>query len=63
MSSDAVIRRLKADGWTQVRVAGSHHQFKKEGARNVVTVPHPRKDLKGGTLRSIFRAAGWRWLP
>ncbi len=26
-----------------------------------VVVPHPRKDMPLGTLRSIFRQAGWDW--
>ncbi|MDW8213738.1 MAG: type II toxin-antitoxin system HicA family toxin [Roseiflexaceae bacterium] len=26
-----------------------------------VTVPHPKKDLPVGTLRSIYRQAGWSW--
>ncbi|MDR2092959.1 MAG: type II toxin-antitoxin system HicA family toxin [Azoarcus sp.] len=25
------------------------------------THPHPRKDLPPGTLRSIYRQAGWAW--
>jgi predicted RNA binding protein YcfA (HicA-like mRNA interferase family) len=24
-------------------------------------VPHPRKDMVIGTLRSIYRQAGWTW--
>ncbi|MEI6335246.1 MAG: type II toxin-antitoxin system HicA family toxin [Methylococcaceae bacterium] len=26
-----------------------------------VVVPHPRKDLPIGTLRSIYKQAGWDW--
>jgi predicted RNA binding protein YcfA (HicA-like mRNA interferase family) len=26
-----------------------------------VVVPHPRKDLATGTLRNIYRQAGWPW--
>ncbi|WP_083911984.1 type II toxin-antitoxin system HicA family toxin [Desulfotignum phosphitoxidans] len=26
-----------------------------------VTVPHPKKDLPVGTLRSLYRQAGWQW--
>lgn len=63
MSSGEVMKRLKNDGWSLDRVNGSHHQFKKAGHWAVVTVPHPRKDLKGGTLRNIFKAAGWSWPP
>ena len=26
-----------------------------------VVVPHPRKDIPIGTLRNIYRQAGWNW--
>jgi len=26
----------------------------------MVIVPHPRKDMPPGTLRSIYRQAGWQ---
>jgi predicted RNA binding protein YcfA (HicA-like mRNA interferase family) len=42
-----------------VRVTGSHHTFKKPGTREIITVPHPRKDLPPGTVRHIAKAAGW----
>jgi hypothetical protein len=29
----------------------------------VVVVPNHRGDLKTGTLRAIYRDAGWRWPP
>jgi predicted RNA binding protein YcfA (HicA-like mRNA interferase family) len=58
-SSRELIQRLKADGWKQVAVSGSHHQFKHPNKPARVTVPHPRKDLPMPTVRSIFRQAGW----
>lgn len=58
MQSRDVIARLEAAGWRKVRQRGSHVQFKKDGAAALVTVPHPKKDLKIGTLRSIERASG-----
>jgi predicted RNA binding protein YcfA (HicA-like mRNA interferase family) len=58
-SSRELIKRLKADGWEQVAVSGSHHQFKHPTKHGRVTVPHPRKDLPLPTVRSIFRQAGW----
>lgn len=58
MKSADVIKVLKANGWEQVRQRGSHCQFKKEGNPNVVTVPHPKKDLAPGTLRSIEKQSG-----
>ena len=53
MSSKKVIRKLHADGWFKVRQKGSHVQFKHEEKPGLVTVPHPKKDLPKGTLRSI----------
>ena len=61
MKSAEVIRRLKADGWVLIRVSGSQHHFKKVDAAFLVTVPHPEKDLPTGTLRNIYRCAGWNW--
>jgi len=54
MKSAEVVRRLEAEGSRKVHQAGSHVKFKHEEKQNAVTVPHPRKDLPIGTLRSIF---------
>ena len=61
--SRLLIKRLKKEGWTLHRTAGSHHHFVKEGVPNIVTVPHPKSDIPIGTLKSIYRQAGWRWPP
>ena len=37
MTAQEAIRRLKREGWTEVRQTGSHKQFKKDGKR--LTVP------------------------
>ncbi|WPZ36243.1 type II toxin-antitoxin system HicA family toxin [Thalassobaculum sp. OXR-137] len=58
MKSADVITRLEADGWRQVRVSGSHHHFKHPTKPGLVTVPHPKRDLPVGTLRSIEKQAG-----
>jgi predicted RNA binding protein YcfA (HicA-like mRNA interferase family) len=57
VTSADVIRALKSDGWKLVRVAGSHHHFAHPTKPNLVTVPHPKKDIPIGTLRSIERQA------
>lgn len=31
------------------------------GRPGLVTVPHPSQDIATGTLRSIYRQAGWEW--
>lgn len=60
MNSRDVIRALKANGWAQVAQKGSHVQFKHPSRPGRVTVPHPKRDLPVGTLRSIARQAGLR---
>jgi len=59
-NSADVIRLLKADGWDEVAVRGSHRQFKHPTKPGRVTVPHPKKDLPPGTLHSILKQAGLR---
>lgn len=58
MSSRDLIQALQADGWAHVRTVGSHHHFRHPTKPGTVTVPHPKKDLKKGTLRAILKAAG-----
>jgi predicted RNA binding protein YcfA (HicA-like mRNA interferase family) len=56
-NSRKIIKKLEENGFTLVKVVGSHHKFKK--GTLVVTVPHPKKDLPTGTVRSIYKQAGW----
>jgi predicted RNA binding protein YcfA (HicA-like mRNA interferase family) len=58
MDSRSVIRKLVDEGWYEVRIAGSHHHFRHPTRPGTVTVPHPKKDLPIGTLRSIQRQSG-----
>ena len=58
MRSDEIIAALKADGWREVARRGSHAQFKHPSKSGRVTVPHPRRDVAIGTLRSIERQSG-----
>ncbi len=58
-NSRDIIRRLEKEGWEIMRVTGSHHVFKKAGIREIVTVPHPKKDMGIGLVMSIYRIAGW----
>jgi predicted RNA binding protein YcfA (HicA-like mRNA interferase family) len=60
MGSREAIAMLKADGWKLDRVKGSHHVFVHDSKPGIVVVPHPKKDLPPGTLRSILRTAGLR---
>lgn len=55
LSSRDVIALLKQDGWYQVGVTGDHFHFKHPHKIGKVTIPHPRKDIAIGTLKSIER--------
>lgn len=58
--SRKLIQLLKQAGWYEVAHKGSHTHFKHPRLKGRVTVPHPEKDIKTGTLMSIYRQAGWR---
>ena len=57
MHSRDILAALRADGWVEVAQKGSHVQLKHPVKAGRVTVPHPRRDLPIGTLRSIERQA------
>lgn len=61
MLSDSrdLIRRLERDGFVLKSTRGSHHKFWHAEMKRVVIVPHPRKDIPKGTVRSIYAQAGW----
>ena len=58
VNSRDVIRLLRGDGWYEVGQVGSHKQFKHAIKKGRVTVPHPKRDIPLGTLRSIEKQAG-----
>ena len=57
-SSRDIIRLLAADGWYEVGQTGSHKHFKHPTKQGKVTVPHPKRDLPVGTVKSIERQSG-----
>lgn len=60
MTVREVIRRLTDEGWVQVAQRGSHRQFRHPERTGKVTVPGKMSDdVRPGTLKSIFRQAGW----
>ena len=72
MPSREIISRLLRENWTEIKTSGgSHRQFKKieevekdgelKKFTRRVTVPSPKKDIPIGTLRSIYKQAGWDW--
>ena len=58
MSSDEIIKLLKAVGWRKVHQKGSHSQLKHARKPGKITVPHPKKDLALGTAKAILKQAG-----
>ncbi|HFD6574937.1 TPA: type II toxin-antitoxin system HicA family toxin [Legionella pneumophila] len=58
ITSHDVIGVLKKKGWAHVGTKGSHWQFKHPTKKGRVTVPHPKKSLGSGTIKSILRQAG-----
>lgn len=60
MDSREVMRRIEAEGWVLVRIGGSHHHYRHPTRPGTATVPHPKKDLKVGTLKSIEKQTGVR---
>ena len=55
--SRKIVKRLEAEGWALVSIRGSHHKFRRKD--QTIIVPHPKKDLPSGTVRSIAKLAGW----
>ncbi|MGH3799196.1 MAG: type II toxin-antitoxin system HicA family toxin [Pseudonocardiaceae bacterium] len=54
-----MIRLIEADGWTLLRVWGSHRHYGHPTKPGVVTVPGKlSRDLPIGTERSILKQAG-----
>ncbi|MGY2401557.1 type II toxin-antitoxin system HicA family toxin [Pseudomonas sp. SDO5271_S396] len=58
MQSRLLIKELQEAGWVLDRVTGSHHLFTHRYSPYTIAVPHPRKDLPLGTVRSIRKRAG-----
>lgn len=57
MNSRDLIQLLLADGWEHVATRGSHWHFKHPKKAGKVTVPHPKRDLPLGTVRSVLKQA------
>jgi predicted RNA binding protein YcfA (HicA-like mRNA interferase family) len=58
MKVGEIIKLLEGDGWVQVRMKGSHRQFKHSSKLGLVTVAgKPSVDIPPGTLSSILKQA------
>jgi len=59
MKVKELIRLLEQDGWRQVRMKGSHRQFRHPSKPGTVTVAgKPSADIPVGTLNAILKHAG-----
>lgn len=58
MDSREIIKALEKEGWYKVGQKGSHVQFRHPARQGRTTVPHPKKDIAIGTLKSIERQSG-----
>lgn len=58
MNTKQILKKLKEAGWVEVRQNGSHVQLKHPEKAELVTVPHPKKDLPIGTLKNIEKTSG-----
>ncbi|MFN0044068.1 MAG: type II toxin-antitoxin system HicA family toxin [Alphaproteobacteria bacterium] len=56
-TSAEILKALEAIGFERVSQKGSHIKLRNTAGKTVI-VPHPRKDMPRGTLRSIERLAG-----
>jgi len=61
MNSREVIRVLEENGWYEVNHVGSHKQFKHAEIPGRVMVPHPKRDIPTGTLKSIEKQSGLKF--
>ena len=57
LSSQAFLDIVTARGFRFVAQRGSHAKYRDESGHTVI-VPHPRKDIPIGTLRSMIRQSG-----
>ncbi len=58
MKSGDILKILENDGWKMVAQKGSHIQLKHPTKPGRVTVPHPKRDVPIGTLKSIEKQSG-----
>ncbi|MCM1133582.1 MAG: type II toxin-antitoxin system HicA family toxin [Ruminococcus flavefaciens] len=56
MKDKDLLKKLKQDGWTEIRVHGSHHILKK--GSQMETIPVHGKDVPPGLLNAILKRTG-----
>lgn len=59
VSGKKLCKTLADNGWTLLRIRGSHHYYAKDGNPITVSVPvHGNRDLKTGILAALLKDAG-----
>jgi predicted RNA binding protein YcfA (HicA-like mRNA interferase family) len=59
VSGKELAKALERNGWTLLRVQGSHHIYGKAGSDARLSVPiHGNQTLKIGLLRHLLKMAG-----
>lgn len=62
MKPRSIAKMLRADGWSIKRKGpGDHVQYTHLFKSGKVTLDMGSDDIPTGTLRSIYRQAGWDW--
>ena len=57
MKDKELLSLLKKNGWTLVRIKGSHHRLEKDGFPPI-TIPVHGEDMKKGLETAILKQAG-----
>lgn len=57
MTGKEIIRILEKNGWSLLRISGSHHRMGKGQSRTTVPV-HGNKDISIGLLKAIQKQTG-----
>lgn len=59
MSFKEIEKIIKKDGWVEIRVAGSHHQYKKIGCAYLAVIPHHgSRDISIGVIKNLEKMTG-----
>ena len=57
MKSKQLVKIITEHGWIATTIKGGHHTFKHPDSAQIITIPHPKKDLSIGLVKSIFKVA------
>ena len=59
MNFKKIEKKLTSNGWSLVRICGSHYQYKKANIAKTVVIPnHGSKDISIGVLKNLEKTTG-----